>query len=237
MGQFVLNIPELLNQLEAHYGRQKSGWPSDPYQFIVWWNCGYPPSEAACSKGWAALEKEIGTGPKQILAAQTAALARALKAGGLIPDLRARRLKEIAAKVRSEFGGNLLSGLTGPVAAARKTLKQFPGIADPGADRILLFGKIAPVAAVPSNCPHVLVRIRGGPKQGKYSAEYRAAQQAIAAELPETFHARKRAYLLLKKHGQELCKRSTPKCEECPVNSACSYFAEKRRGRAPRSRS
>jgi endonuclease III len=227
----------MLNELEAHYGRQTSGWPGDPYQFIVWWNCGYPPSDAACCKGWAALEKEIGASPKEILAARTAVLARALKAGGLIPGLRARRLKEIAAKVTSEFGGDILSGLTGPVAAARKTLKLFHGIADPGADRILLFGKIAAVAAVPSNCPHVLVRIRRGTACASYGVEYRDAQHSLAEELPETFQARMRAYLLLKKHGQELCKRGTPKCDECPLNSACSYFAEKRRGRTSRSRS
>jgi len=38
-------------------------------------------------------------------------------------------------------------------------LKTFPGIGNPGADRILLFARIEPLAAVPSACPHVLVRV------------------------------------------------------------------------------
>jgi endonuclease III len=102
---------------------------------------------------------------------------------------------------------------------------MFPGIADPGADRILLFAGVASVAAVPSNCAHVLVRIRQGRESENYSATYREAQRAIAAELPETFDARTRAYLLLKKHGQETCKRTKPKCEQCLVSANCAFFA------------
>ncbi|MGH9565806.1 MAG: hypothetical protein ACRD4F_00925 [Candidatus Angelobacter sp.] len=38
-----------------------------------------------------------------------------------------------------------------------------------GADLVLLFDGIAPVAAVPSNCPHVLVRIQQGHERENYS--------------------------------------------------------------------
>lgn len=44
-------------------------------------------------------------------------------------------------------------------------------------------------------------------------------------EVPETFDARTRAYLLLKHHGQEICKRTKPRCEKCPVRSNCCFFA------------
>ncbi len=235
MEKAALTVPQLLDKLEAHYGRQTLNWPTDPYLFLVWWHCGYPASDAACAKGWAALNQEIGADPKQILAAQPAALAHALKPGGMVPELRALRLKQIAARIKDEFGGNLRSALVGPLPQVRKTLKKFPNIADPGADRILLFGEIAPVAAVPSNCTQVLVRIRSGLERENYGVNYREAQAAIAVEVPEKFAARMRAYLLLKRHGQELCKRTKPKCDQCPVNSACAYFAGKRRGRASRS--
>jgi endonuclease-3 len=118
------------------------------------------------------------------------------------------------------------------MAQARKTLKMFPNIADPGVDRVLLFAGIAPIAAVPSNCPHVLARILHGKERENYCVTYREAQSAIAAELPETFDARQRSYLLLKRHGQEICKRTKPKCERCPVSAACAYFAGHLRGRA-----
>ncbi len=64
-----------------------------------------------------------------------------------------------------------------PAPQARKVLKTFPGIGNPGADRILLFSRLSPVAAVPSACPHVLVRVLQGPEGDKYVAIYAAAQR------------------------------------------------------------
>ncbi|MBZ5525513.1 MAG: hypothetical protein LAP21_25085 [Acidobacteriia bacterium] len=232
MSKDALHVPEILKQLESHYGKQESTWPADPYLFLVWWHCGYPASDATCARGWETLNREIGVEPQQLLAATPAKLAAAMKPGGMVPELRAMRLKEIAARVKDEFGGDLKAALVGPLAQVRKLLKKFPNIADPGADRILLFAGIAPVAAVASNCPHVLVRIQRGEERENYSVTYKEAQQSIEAEVPEKFDARIRAYLLLKRHGQETCKRTKPRCNECPISAHCKFFAGKRRGRA-----
>jgi endonuclease III len=227
------DIGQLLDRLEAFHGAQVPEWPTDPYLFLVWWHCGYPASDAACSKGWAALEREIGVSTEQLLAANPAKMAAALKAGGMVPELRAMRLKEIAERVEKEFGGDLLEGLKGlTISKIRVALKTFSNIADPGADRILLFGGISPVAAVPSNCPHVLVRIRLGRERENYGVTYKEAQGLIEAEVPAKIDARARAYLLLKVHGQKICKTKKPKCGECPVAGECAYFGGKMRGRA-----
>jgi endonuclease III len=227
-----VRVPEILKRLESFYGIQEPTWPTDPYLFLVWWHCGYPASDAACTKGWQSLNREIGVEPEQLLAADPANLASALRPGGMVPELRAMRLKEIAVRVKDEFGGDLRAGLVGPISQVRKILKKFPNIADPGADRILLFAGLAPVAAVPSNCPHVLVRIQRGQERENYGVTYREAQRAIEAEIPQTSDSLVRAYLLLKRHGQELCKRTKPKCEQCPVNTSCAFFAGNRRGRS-----
>ncbi|HYL65020.1 MAG TPA: hypothetical protein VE077_20585 [Candidatus Methylomirabilis sp.] len=220
---------KLLDKLEKFYGAQESSWPVDPYEFIVWWHCGYPASDAACAKGWEKLKSEVGIEPRDLLEAPPKKLAATLKPGGMVPELRALRLKEIARLVKDEFAGDLRAALAGPLAAARKTLKRFSNIADPGADRILLFAEIAPIAAVPSNCPHVLVRILFGQERENYGVTYWEAQEAISMEVQETLGARMRAYLLLKRHGQEICKRK-PKCEKCPVSGDCAFFAGRRRG-------
>ena len=226
MHEAVPRIPGILRRLESVYGNQTPCWPTDPYHFLVWWHCGYPASDAACARGWESLNRETGVEPRQLLAAGVARLARALKPGGMVPELRAMRLMEIAARIQDEYNGDLLAGLTGPLTKVRQALKRFPNIADPGADRILLFAGIAPVPAVPSNCPHVLVRIRRGQEREDYGVTYREAQQAIDAEIPANFDARTRAYLLLKRHGQNICKRSNPKCNQCAVNSSCAFFAK-----------
>jgi endonuclease-3 len=150
----------------------------------------------------------------------------------MVPELRAMRLKEIAERVLNQYGGDLREGLNGlSVTQARAALKQFPNIADPGADRILLFAGISPVAAVPSNCPHVLVRIQAGQERKNYFRTYREAQQLIENGLPPKFDSRTRGYLLLKCHGQTLCKSSNPKCDICPILTNCSFAAGKLRGR------
>lgn len=218
-------IRGLLDRLELLYGPQEPSFPVEPYEFLVWWYCGYPASDAACSKGWAALTREVGIEPEKLLRAKPAALSAALRPGGMVPELRAERLKEVAMRVQDEFAGDLRAGLVGPIPQARKKLKSFPSIADPGADRILLFGGISPIAAVPSNCVHVLDRILHPSESKNYSAAYREAQHVLAAELPEKFDARTRAYLLLKKHGQEICKRTNPKCDKCPISAKCAFFA------------
>src|SRR5947199_4396891 len=205
-------VPEILDRLESLYGPQQPCWPTDPFLFLVWWHCGYPASDAACSKGWESLTKEVGVSLSEILAAPPAKLVGALKPGGMVPEIRAIRLKEIAARIKDELSGDLRAALVGPITQVRKILKKFPNIADPGADRILLFGEIAPVAAVSSNCPHVLVRILKGQERENYGVTYREAQAAIESDVPEKFDARMRAYLLLKRHGKELCKRTKPKC-------------------------
>ena len=217
-----MNLADILDDLESFYGPQLPSWPVEPYQFLVWWHCGYPASDVSCAKGWASLNREIGIEPRALLAAVPSKMAAALRPGGLYAETRMMRLKEIAERVQNEFGGDLRSSLAGPLSRARAILKRFPGISDPGADRILLFAGLAPVAAVPSNCPHVLVRICKGPERTNYGANYDDAQMIIERDGPAKRDARERAYLLLKQHGQTLCKRSKPACAGCPVASSCA---------------
>jgi endonuclease-3 len=219
-----------LDVLESFHGRQRPDWPVDPYEFLVWWHCGYPPSDEACSKGWAALNAEgLDLSPPKLANVRESVLIRVLKAGGLIPELRAQRIKTVANRVIGEWGGDMARGLRAmPVAAAIKTLKKLPGIGEPGAERILLFGDIAPLPAVPSNATQVAVRMQRGASLDAYAKDYREGRRLIEGEVPATAAARQRAFLLLKVHGQTLCKRSTPKCDACPIAPTCAYFARLR---------
>jgi endonuclease-3 len=221
-------LAKLLDRLENFYGKPKRSYPVDPYEMVLHRNCGYPQSDDRCEKGFLALKQKVGLRPAEILATLDTKLAEVMRAGGMVPELRARRLKEIAARVESEFGGDLQAVLRRPLSEAKKVFKKFPTIGDPGAEKILLFTKTAPVAAVPSNCVHVLPRLGFGQEKENYSATYRSAQEALRSELPEDCAAQLRAYLLIKRHGQELCKASRPKCEQCPVSPDCNYFQSQR---------
>ncbi|HYM42928.1 MAG TPA: hypothetical protein VET46_09235 [Steroidobacteraceae bacterium] len=226
----VPRLGEILAKLESFYGTQSPRWPIDPFEFLVWWHCGYPPSEERCARGWSALTAASAVRPGELLARRTATLARALEPGGMLPESRAAHLREIARRVRAEFAGNLAAALARmPEAAARKTLRSFHGIGVPGAERILLFAGLAPIAAVPSNCPYVAVRISSGREPARYDAVYARAQQWLDSELPGTSAARQRAYLLLQRHGQQICRPAKPQCGKCPVASQCVYARKRAR--------
>lgn len=226
-------LVRILDRLEAAYEKLSPPWPSDPYEMILWTNCGYPASDAKCNRGFAALEKEIGVRPEQILKAPKARLAKVLRGSTMIPHLGAERLKEIARMVQQDYGGDLRTAIRQPLPVARKILKKFPVIGDPGADKILLFAKIVPLPAVPSNCLEVPLRMGFGEEDKNYAKSYRSIQQALSTDLPETFAARQRAYMLLKRHGQEICRRSKPLCDRCPVTEDCAYFLRLKAAAAP----
>jgi endonuclease-3 len=215
----------LLDRLEKFYGKPAGNLgPTDPYEMVLHRNAGYPQSDVNCDKGFQALKKSIGISPEKILAASPAKLAEALRAGGIVPELRARRMKEIAARVLDEFGGDLRAVMKRGPVEAKKALKKFPTIGDSFAEKVLLYAGVAPVAAIPATSVHVLLRLGFGLERKNYAANYRTAQDVIAAEIPETHAARLRAYLLIKQHGQTLCKLARPKCDECPVSADCKYF-------------
>ena len=218
-----MTFADQLDALEHAHGPQRPGWPVDPYAFLIWWHCGYPASDAACARGWDSLNEQVGITPDELLAPKAAVLTRALRPGGLVPELRAKRIREVATAVRTEFGGNLARAL-GALSPqrARAVLKRFPGISDPGADRILLFAGLSTGAAVPSNAPQVAMRMQLGRTDASYARTYAESQRIIQTGVPEKLASRQRAYLLLKVHGQTFCKRSRPLCATCPIAAGCT---------------
>jgi len=220
------------------YGPQQAVGPTDPYEMVLYLNCGYPATDGTCSKGFHALKREVGLKPDQILAASPAKLAKCLRLGGIVPELRVKKLKEIARTANSELDGDLKAVLKKcmqeekkrpghGVRAAKKVLQRFPVIGEPSAEKILLFTGLAPVAAVPSAFVRVPMRLWFGEEGKNYAADYRKVRDKLNGELPETFEARQRAYLLLKRHGHEICKRSAPKCQICPLTAQCAYIQMK----------
>jgi len=233
-------LAQILEILEKAYGSQKLAGPSDPYEMVVFLNCGYPASDRACLKGFEALKGEVGVEPNQLLAVSQAKLAKLMRPSVIVPKVCAQRLRDIARTVKTELHGDLTAALEKRIEEAqgkhrndftennfelaKKVLQEFPTIGEPSAEKILLFSGLAPVAAVPSAFVDVPMRLFVGEPGKNYAANYRTARGFLDAGLPKTFEARQRAYLLLKKHGQEICKRSKPKCESCPLTAHCAYL-------------
>jgi endonuclease-3 len=217
----TITFSKLVDKLQQHYGPPTP--PStDPLELIIWENIAYLAGDKRRAEAFATLKRSIGTRPEQILAAKHSALAAIGKAG-ILPDVSAEKLLAIAKIAYEEFHSDLRSVLRKPLLQAKKALKRFPSIGDPGAEKILLLTRSHPVMALDSNGLRVLCRVGFAEEQKNYSATYRLAQDAIGEQLPRDCDSLIRAHQLLRQHGQQLCKRSKPRCTECPVRDSCNY--------------
>ena len=218
----TITFSKLVDKLQQHYGPPAPPPSTDPLELVIWENIAYLASDKRRAEAFATLKQTIGTRPEQILAAQHSALAAIGKAG-ILPDVSAEKLLTIAKIAYEEFDSDLRAALKKPLPQAKKALKRFPSIGDPGAEKILLFTRSYPVMALDSNGLRVLCRVGFAEEQKNYSATYRLVQDAIREQLPRDCDSLIRAHQLLRQHGQELCKRSKPRCAECPLRNVCAY--------------
>src|ERR1700682_976557 len=218
------NLPKIISQLATHYGDPKPPITNDPFELILLENVAYLVSDEQRKKAFATLRKHVGTKPHEILAAAHESILQATKLGGMRPDQRVNRLREIALIAMNEFDGDVKRALKLPLAKARQALRKFPGIGEPSAEKILLFTRAYPVLGLDSNGVRVLVRLGFGEEKKNYTATYRSVQEAIRGQLKQDYDWLIGAHILLRRHGKELCKTSAPLCEKCPIRKNCVYF-------------
>ena len=230
MAKSLTKLERILGRLEKHYGPPATLRITDPLKIILFDTVVYLADDEKRAAAFAALKKRVGLQPEKILAAPQATLVEIGGMGGIVPKISARKIREVAAIALEKFKGRLQDALKLPPKQARKALKQFPGVGDPGAEKILLFTGAEPVFAMDSNILRVVCRLGFSVETKNYSASYRAAQKSLAGEVPENCDALIRAYQLLRQHGQEICKRSKPLCETCPIRRDCGYFRNSFRG-------
>jgi len=220
-------LADAVRILEKTYGRPPKPSVTDPFEMIVWESCAYLVDDARRAEVFARIRDRIGLSPRAIAGVPDPVLAAALEGSGMKPPDRAARLKRCA-EIAEDIGvARLRSLVKGDPAAARKLLEKFPGIGDPGADRILLHNGAARTLAPDSNALRVLVRLGFAKMERDYGRVYRSVVGSTAPELPSTFPKLMAARELLRRHGQELCRRNDPRCEVCPLAARCEAFRTK----------
>jgi len=189
---------------------------------LLWEQVGYLADDAERLAAYQLLEKRVGTTPDEVLSAPPAVLRAVTRRGGAIAvNERADRLYAIADRVATVWNGDLDRVLELPFAAARHELTKYPSIGEAGAERILLLCGAHPVLGLDSNALRVLVRLGYGSESPQWAKTYRSAQTAAESEVASTIPARQRAFLLLRQHGQTICRRTAPRCHECPLHPDC----------------
>jgi len=215
-------LQDAITQLRRHYGAPPKLPVTDPFELVLWEACAYLVDDARRAKVYARLVRATGAKPERIAAMPPGALAKLIAAdGGMHPAMRAEKLQRSATLVL-EWGQTELRTLcrTDP-ARARKLLKQFPGIGDPGADRILMIAGSVRTLAPESNGVRVLCRLGFGKQDARYDRMYASVVAATEPELPAKEPWWVAAHQLLRLHGKTLCKAGVPRCSECPLGARC----------------
>jgi endonuclease III len=218
-------LPAQLDLLEQLHGRPKPPKPKTAFEWVLWENVAYLVPDEKRAQAFEALRISGATTPRGLLEVPRERLLAVTALGGMHAEKRADRLVESAELVVERFEGDLERVLRRPQPEARRALQAFPAIGAPGADKILLFTGAYPVPALESNGLRVLVRLGHAAEQKSYDATYREGVGALAPHAGRGQRWLVRAFELLRRHGQTLCKRSEPLCFDCPLEKACPFAA------------
>jgi endonuclease-3 len=197
---------QVVDRLRDFHGAPRAA-VTDPYEIILLENVAYLVDDATRLATFKRLRDEIGFA--HILDTPVEKIARVIEGGGMKPLMRAGKIVECA-RLFAEFGAPL----------DKKILRKYPGVGEPLADKILLFAGKQRMLAPDSNALRVLLRLGYGTESKNYAASYKSAV-AAAGELPNAVEA----HLLLRRHGQEICKRSAPRCDACVIRSDCDFYS------------
>src|SRR5438034_11585695 len=181
------SLQTIISGLAAYYGKPESPITTDPFELILLENIAYLVSDERREEAFAMLRKHAGTKPHEILAASHDEILKATKLGGMHPEQRVSRLREIALIAMNEFEGDLKPALRLPLPKAKQTLRKFPSIGEPSAEKILLFTRSYPILGLDSNGLRVVVRLGFGEEKQTYSATYRSVHEAINDQLKEDY--------------------------------------------------
>jgi endonuclease III len=217
----LADIAQILELLRKKYGGLETIPTSDPFELVLWENVAYLAPPARRAAAFQLLAREVGTSPPEILAAAASALER-VTAHGIMKAQFAAKLRRCAEIALEQFGGDLAAAVSGPLPKAKRALRAFPGIGEPGAEKILLYAGIHPFLAPDSNALRVLSRLGLIDEESSYARSY-AAARALERQIGADFKRLRRAHELLQHHGRLTCTRSKPACAGCALAAGCRY--------------
>ncbi len=224
------DLKRLVARLKRHYGEPSVPPARGPFELVIWENACYLLSDERRATVFKGLREQVGLTPAAILKAPREALLSLAGMGGMRPETRVFRWREIARIAATEFEGNLNSILDQPYDKAKKALKQFPSIGDPGAEKILVFCGAGQGLPLESNGLRVLSRAGFGRVLKSYAATYRSVQEAVRDQLPRDNAGLVRTHLWLRQHGKTFCRANAPLCRSCPISELCEFSKRPARG-------
>lgn len=127
--------------------------------------------------------------------------------------VKARRLQSLLQFLIDRFDGSLEAMFQTNISDLRQELLAVHGIGPETADSILLYAGGLPSFVVDTYTHRVSSR------HGwiSFDADYHQIQDYIQGELPQDVRLYNEYHALLVRLGKDFCRKSNPKCAECPL--------------------
>jgi endonuclease-3 related protein len=209
------DMPPLLHAYErllTAFGPQH-WWPGEsPFEIMVG-------AMLVQNTAWRNVERAIANlreaglmEPRKMFAVRPEELAELIRPAGYY-QIKARRLRNLLKFVVDEHHGSLDAMFGLSVETLREQLLSIHGIGPETADAILLYAGGLPTFVVDTYTHRILAR------HGwiGFDAEYHEIKDLFESALPADTSVYNEYHALLVRVGKDYCKRSFPKCDECPL--------------------
>jgi len=217
----AITLPEAVDELLTFHGVPNGPPTSDVFELVLFENIAYLAPDDRRRQAFERLRTEIGTRPEDLLKASRESLER-VTALGALKGTSAAKLVRCAKTSAHVFNGDLSRVLEEPDEVAKRALRRFPGIGEPGAEKILLFAGGRPFLAPDSNGLRVLSRLGLIGEESSYARTYSAAR-AVSGSLGTDVARFQLAHAVLRVHGKRICRRKEPMCTSCPLRRRCAF--------------
>jgi endonuclease-3 related protein len=205
-------LREVYERLWAAFGAQH-WWPGEsPFEVIVGAVLVQNTSWTNVERAIANLRESGRMSPRALYALPPEELAELIRPAGYY-QVKAKRLRNVLRFIVEEHDGSLEAMFATSLSTLREELLSIHGIGPETADAILLYAGGLPTFVVDTYTHRVLAR------HGwmGYDATYEEIKDYFESSLPTSAPLFNEYHALLVRVGKDYCRRSRPKCEECPL--------------------
>lgn len=207
------DVPEIVRRLRKAYGPLRTPRAEDPLVELVWTILSQHTSDANAERAFHALRAAFPTWGS-VLAAREAAVADAIRSGGLA-NVKAARIRAVLCELLERRGDLDLGFLADlPDDEVMAFLTTLPGVGPKTAAIVLAFALGRQAIPVDTHVHRVATRLGLVPKTDAVRA-----QRLLEASVP---HRSKTAFHMgLIAHGRQTCSAQRPKCSGCVLLDLC----------------
>lgn len=173
------------------------------------------------STAWGNVERAISNlrsarllTPSAMLRVRITRLAALVRPSGYFRQ-KAKKLKAFVGFLQSGYAGSLTRMFRTPTLELREKLLSVHGIGPETADSILLYAGNHPVFVVDAYTHRIFGR--HGVTDGK--PDYERVRTWIETSIPQRPELFNEFHALIVNTGKNWCRKSAPRCEECPLRS------------------